>query len=98
MLRSRIRRSAPVCNVRALQFCRHLRVHDEGAGEVDASDDDVHGSSDHYVENAWSLYGAADAALKLGRRAMSDDYRARADRAWKDADVPFASPCPQLFG
>ena len=53
---------------------------------------------DHYVENAWSLYGAAEAALKLGRRAMSDDYRARADRAWKDADVAFVSPCPQLFG
>ena len=38
MLRSRIRRSAPVCNVRAFQFCRHLRVHDEGAGEVDAGE------------------------------------------------------------
>jgi len=50
-----------------------------------------------FVENGWSLYGAADAAQKLGEVSKAKDYQARADIAWARADDSFVSPCPQLF-
>jgi len=50
-----------------------------------------------FVGNAWSLYGAATAASNLGMKGKSDEYREKADHAWKDADVKFISPCPHLF-
>ena len=50
-----------------------------------------------FVENAWGLYGAADAARKLGDRKKWKDFEARAKVAWSHADVKFQSPCPQLF-
>ena len=51
-----------------------------------------------YVGNAWSLFGAADAASALGMHNLSTTYRAQAEAAWQNADVKFVSPCPQLFG
>ncbi len=50
-----------------------------------------------FVENAWSLYGAAKASQKLGKMEQAKDYKARADIAWRHADSAFVSPCPQLF-
>ena len=39
-----------------------------------------------FVGNAWSLYGAATAASNLGMKEKSDEYREKADHAWKDAE------------
>ncbi len=50
-----------------------------------------------FVDNGWSLYGAADAAQKLGEVSKAKDYQTRADIAWARADDSFVSPCPQLF-
>lgn len=50
-----------------------------------------------FVENAWSLYGAAAAAEKMGKVEEAKQYKTRAGSAWRRADEPFVSPCPQLF-
>ena len=49
-----------------------------------------------YWENAWSLYGAADAAKALNLTEQAKNYTVRANAAWSHADAPFTSPCPQL--
>eukprot|EP00567_Pseudictyota_dubia_P011335 CAMPEP_0197440608 /NCGR_PEP_ID=MMETSP1175-20131217/7060_1 /TAXON_ID=1003142 /ORGANISM="Triceratium dubium, Strain CCMP147" /LENGTH=669 /DNA_ID=CAMNT_0042970743 /DNA_START=90 /DNA_END=2099 /DNA_ORIENTATION=- len=49
-----------------------------------------------FPENAWSLNGAADAMESLGRVEEAQAYREREKAAWRTADTPFDSPCPQL--
>jgi hypothetical protein len=49
-----------------------------------------------YWKNAWSLYGAADAAKALNLTVQAKNYTMMANAAWGHADAPFTSPCPQL--
>jgi len=49
-----------------------------------------------FVENGWSLAGAAAAATALGRTSDAAKYQARAKAAWASADIELPSPCPQL--
>ena len=50
----------------------------------------------NFVENPWSLYGAARAARILGDEASANNFTARADRAWSQADSKFVQSCPEL--
>eukprot|EP00039_Didymoeca_costata_P006750 m.93031 g.93031 ORF g.93031 m.93031 type:complete len:591 (+) comp13377_c0_seq6:77-1849(+) len=49
-----------------------------------------------FVENAWSLYGAAEAYANLGMKENASEYKRRGDIAWRNADHKFQSSCPIL--
>lgn len=50
----------------------------------------------NFPENAWSLFGAANASMMLGHEDASNEYSERANVAWQNADGEFQTPCPQL--
>eukprot|EP00656_Telonema_subtile_P040149 TRINITY_DN45213_c0_g1_i1.p1 TRINITY_DN45213_c0_g1~~TRINITY_DN45213_c0_g1_i1.p1 ORF type:complete len:244 (-),score=46.63 TRINITY_DN45213_c0_g1_i1:180-911(-) len=49
-----------------------------------------------FPENARSLLGVSQALALLGQHAQSEGYAQRAVVAWRGADVPLSSSCPQL--
>ena len=53
----------------------------------------------NFVENPWSLYGAASALDVLGKNTEAAAYKARGAKAWHGGEAwPFISPCPLLGG
>lgn len=49
-----------------------------------------------FVNNSWSLLGAAQSLKTLNRETEAAQMQARATQAWKNADVPLTTPCHQL--
>lgn len=55
-------------------------------------EDDLH----TFVNNSWSLLGAAQSLRALNRSTEAAQMQAWATEAWKYADVPLVTPCHQL--
>ena len=51
---------------------------------------------DTYVNNSRSLLGASQSLRLLGRESEAERMLAWADQAWRHADVPLNTTCPQL--
>ena len=65
----------------------------DGGGNVSEALSVFQEDLSQFVESPWSLFGAANAAQKLGLVALAKNYTERGNAAWSEADVDFKSPC-----
>lgn len=49
-----------------------------------------------FVNNSFSLRGASQSLGMVGRTVEAEEMQAAAEYAWRYADVPLPSACPQL--